>query len=261
VVALESKEAIAPATEDPVAVSAKRSERMRFYRVRHRAYTVLLVFVVAAGLPVIGVPFLRHRLADRVQGLRTALAGNYSQSVIAQVGENQQPFPEEYEHPAPDPHYPILPPSFSQPRTYDVGQIYPAPVPRKARKMAVPSTSGDAVADQQPQPAAPSATDQAADAAPAADADPVYRRGKLEQEVYDVLVKSDPSVTALVQNGNSAVRFKSWDVAKRQEDTYWVRLTFTQKSDNSDIEAIWQVQLMSKQVTPLSSYAKSLPKS
>ena len=52
-------------------------------------------------------------------------------------------------------------------------------------------------------------------------------------------------------------KFLSWDAAGRGEDIYWVRLKFRSEG-KTDIEYIWQVQLQSKQVTPLNYNARSL---
>jgi hypothetical protein len=240
------------------AIPAAIRERMQFYRIRHKIYTGLLLFVVVAGLPVVGVPFLRHRLGDRVQVLKLAITGGYSIMVTAKVGENREPFPQEYEHAVPHRNYPQLPAylnSILSPS--NVSQVY-APLPARKSKAA-----------PEPQAAAeitPKQTEQQIQQAqqtdvPAQDAEPVYRQGKIEQEVYDVLLKSDASVAGLVQDKNPSFRFKTWDVAKREEDLYWVRIIFTQMPAKTDMECIWQVQLMSKQVMPLNFNARSLPRS
>jgi len=250
--------------EEPAAtkIPAEIRHRMQFYRVRHRIYTGLLAFVVVAGLPVVGVPLLRHRLGDRVQILRLAITGGYSKMVTATVGENHEPFPGEYEHAAPHRNYPQLPAYLNTiMNPPSVGQVYP---PRAERKPPRAAPQTEAAVEARTQPAEQQPVQQAQPAQEpeeSQNAEPVYRQGKLEQEVYDVLLKSDANVAGLVQGKNPSYHFKSWDVAKREEDLYWVRIVFTRLPGNIDTECIWQVQLMSKQVMPLSSGAKSLPRS
>ena len=83
-----------------------------------------------------------------------------------------------------------------------------------------------------------------------------YQKGKIEQEAYDLLLKSKPTVAGMVQGSNPSLQFKSWDAASRGDDTYWVRLIF--QSEGNDQEYIWQVKLQSSQVTPLSYNARSI---
>ena len=248
--------------EEPAAtkIPAEIRYRMQFYRIRHRIYTGILAFVVVAGLPVVGVPSLRHRLGDRVHVLRLAITGGYSKMVTARVGENHEPFPAEYEHAAPHRNYPQLPAylnSIMNPPS--VGQVYPPRAERKPR--AAPEIQ--ATVEARPKQTEQQPAEQAQPAQQAEEpqnAEPVYRQGKIEQEVYDVLLKADASVAALAQGKNPSFRFKSWDVAKREEDLYWVRIVLTQVPANTDMECIWQVQFMSKQVMPLNYNARSLPR-
>jgi hypothetical protein len=251
---IESKHA----SEAPVSPAVEK--KLQFFRVRNRVYTALLAFVVIAGLPVLGVPLLRHRLTERVETLRIAVAGGLTKSVTAKVGENQEPFPSEYEHPVAKPNYPQLPAYLNsvmkQSQPYDVGQVYP---PKPSRKLKIPAGE-PAAAETAPAQAAAPAQAEPSQETQSEDAQPVYRQGKMEQEVYDLLLKSDASLASLVQGSNPSYKLKSWDVAKRQEDLYWVRVTFTQMPAQTDMECIWQVQLMSKQVLPLNYNAKSLPR-
>jgi len=52
------------------------------------------------------------------------------------------------------------------------------------------------------------------------------------------------------------MKFKTWDAANRQDDVYWVRLKFNNEGVES--EYIWQVKLLSQEVSPLSYNAKSI---
>ncbi len=88
----------------------------------------------------------------------------------------------------------------------------------------------------------------------------MYGQGKIEQEAYDVLIKSSETVAGMVQGKDPSLRFKGWAAARTDEDNFLVRVTFTQTADKSDVPYIWQVKLVSKQVTPLNYYARSVPK-
>jgi hypothetical protein len=232
-----------------------------FYRVRNRIYSGLLVFVVCAGLPVLAVPTLRHRLADRVHVLRAAMSGGYRPMLIAKIGENSAPFPSEYEHAVAHRNYPQLPPSITgavQETPINVGQIYPQRAPKRQAKTGIDGTSPAAHATTAE---SKSAQEAPPEETPPEEAMPVYKQGRMEQEIYDILLKTDANVAALVQGKNTTLQFKTWDVAKRQEDVYWVRILFAQLPAKTELECIWQVQPMSKQVAPLNYNARSLPKS
>jgi hypothetical protein len=250
-------------------VPVKIQNRLSFYRVRHRIYVGLLVFVVLAGLPVIGVPFLRHRVSERVQLLRTAISGDYTKLVTLKPGENSQPFPSEYEQPVAKANIPEIPAYILDPnQPVTAGKIYLAP--KKERKIEpasqVPFESRRILRPVPPSQAQPEQTvqDQNQETNPSEEAresaEPNYKQGRLEQEVYDVLLKSDNNLVGLIQGANNSLRFKSWDVAKRAEDLYWVRILFTQLPAGTDMECIWQVQLMAKQVMPLNYNARALPR-
>ena len=82
-----------------------------FYKKRNRFYTLLLLFIVVIGLPIVSVPHLRNRLSARIMLLKAAVAGNVKPAV-AHVGANQEPFPSEYERPEPPVHQAFkLPPA------------------------------------------------------------------------------------------------------------------------------------------------------
>lgn len=247
-----------PATAEELSPAAR--QRVRFYRVRNRIYSGLLLFVVIGGLPVIAVPVWRHRLADRVHVLRAAISGGYRQALTVKIGENTAPFPSEYERPVAHRNYPKLPPSITgatleQP--INVGQVYPQRPPRKGSRAATEPAAQAAANAPEIKPAQEAQPEET----PAEDATPVYKQGRMEQEVYDILLKTDANIAGLVQGKNPALHFKSWDVAKRQEDLYWVRIVFTQLPAKTELECIWQVQAMSKQIMPLNYNARSLPKS
>lgn len=204
----------------------------------------LLVFVVAVGLPTLAIPSLRHRLKSRVEVLRqAATAGTFvPQPVTLRVGENPEPFPSEYEKP-----------------------FEPLPQWSNTSGPAVPTYRAQPGVQQSEQPLAEAAVQGAqAEQSRSADQGPTFAQGRIEKEAYDVLLQSSPALAALVQGSDPALRFRSWAAAKTEDDDSWlVRVTFLYQADGSDREYIWRVKLLSREIMPLSAYARSLsgPKS
>jgi len=223
----------------------------QFYETRKRVYGGLLIFVAVVCVTILAVPALRNRLTGRVHTLRAAIAGE-SRPLVIQVGENHEPLPPEFTRPAP----PASP----------LGLVAPPPI-RKTADGAIILAPSDLPARAQPvrakpKSAAPSKMEVAADQAePEAQApasnEPQYKKGKIEQEAYDLLLASNPSIGRMVNGSDSALRFVSWDAAGRGDDTYWVRLKF-QPQGKPEAEYIWQVRLESKQITPLNYNARSI---
>ena len=79
-------------------VRSKHALRPRTRDARKRFYTILLLFIVVVGLPVLGVPSLRHRLVERVNAIKGAVSGK-SAPVKTDIAETPLPFPEEFERP------------------------------------------------------------------------------------------------------------------------------------------------------------------
>jgi hypothetical protein len=211
----------------------------RFERFRYRLYLGLLIFVVVVGLPILGIPSLRHRLVERVQVLKDAIGHDgRPDPLMARIGENRDPFPKEYE-------IPVLkrqgPPGviYMADRAYSPGYTGP-------------STAAPESAAQVPETAADPGT---ADA----DAEPEFRQGPMEKQAYDLLLQSKERVAGMVQGKDAALRFKDWSAARIEEDLFYVRVTFIQASDKAEVPYIWQVRLESKQVTPLNYHARSVP--
>jgi hypothetical protein len=232
----------------------KQDGSSRYDKTRRRVYGSLLLLVIGAGLPMATVPTLRHRLMTRMHALKTAFAGDAS-PVMAQAGENREPFPAEYERPSP-------------PSVADVLQIPAAPIIYgAAKKDEAPARSAPRRTLRIPPVGEPlasadigEASDEQSKSAPAIDSEnqPKYRQGTIEQEAYDMLLKSNPAIAGLAQGNNPSLQFLSWDAAGRGEDVYWVRLKFRSEG-KPDLEYIWQVQLQSKQITPLNYNARTLP--
>ena len=225
--------------------AAQPSERL--YRVRFRVYASLLIFVIGIGTPMIIVPALRSRLISRTYAIKQALlvGPEKSKPVTAQVGENSTPFPEEFARPQKSVPQNLPRPTALNP-VYQTGTTYrPAkPLPKE----------GNPPADSEARQAVPEALP--GDSA----AEPDYRTGKVEQEAYDLLLRSNETVLKMVQGSDPALRFTGWGVAKREEDVFWVRLTFMQSPQDVEAQYIWQIKLQSKQIAPLNYNARSITK-
>jgi hypothetical protein len=217
----------------------RRQRSERYYRTLYRIYFGLLLFVVLAGLPVTLVPSLRHRLSARVEMLRDAWSAagrSAAPPVLAQVGENTEPFPKEYEIPV---------------HTWGRG-----PGILEVR-MPVFRPGGEAPAQQETAPDAASADSEPA-APDTGEATVTYKQGDAEREAYETLLKSNETVAGMVQGAEPSLRFVKWAAAAREENTYWVDLTFKPVSGGAESHYVWQVNVSSKQVTPLSALARNL---
>jgi len=211
----------------------------RRFRGQYRIYMGLLLFVVIAGLPLIAVPVLRHRFSARVQGLRAALGplAIKPAPAWAKVGANRYPFPAELVRPVPN-----------RPQYSDVIDM---------SHLVYRARGGVAVAERPAQ----NERESAAKEEPLnGEAPPEFRQGKVEREAYDFLLKSNATVAGMVNGSNPGLRFKTWTAAKAEEDAYLVDLTFTQLSDSEALHYTWRVKLSTKEITPLSHHARSLPK-
>ena len=221
----------------------------RFYKTRRRVYCALLLFVIVVGVPIAAVSKLRDRLMTRSQALWEAAIGRRA-PVMVQVGENHEPLPAEFERLEPTgPQVIQLPPPAKVHSTaqggYTPSQDETRPSSAK-RSLKIPSPS--TVQEEAP-------TEEAEQAA--ADNEPKYQQGKMEQEAYDLLLQSNPAIAGIVKGNNPSFRFKSWSVAGRGEDTYWVRLKL-EAEGKPEADYIWQVKLESKQVSPLNYNARSI---
>jgi hypothetical protein len=228
-------------------------EPLLFYRKRNRFYTGLLLFVVAVGLPIVTVPRLKNRLSARIQLLKAAVAGNVNPAV-AQVGASQEPFPAEYERPEPP-----VQQAFKLPPSENVYTQTPGgytPVPLAPSKAATPSVLN---LGRSPTPTESEESLQQEETAAEAseESGPKFQQGEAERDAYNLLLQSNPRIAEMVQGSDSSLIFDSWDAAHRGDDIYWVRLKFHSEG-NPDREYIWQVKLISKEITPLSYHARSI---
>src|SRR5207247_8703364 len=86
------------------AIDAAEMVAWRRFRARYQVYMGLLLFVAIAGLPLIAVPVLRHRLSARVQSLREALGPLPIKPTpaLAKGGDNRHPCPADLARPGPE---------------------------------------------------------------------------------------------------------------------------------------------------------------
>ena len=248
----------------PMAEGSENSlkRRLRRYMTRDLFYMVLAAFVLLAGFSIGAIPSLRHKLTARVFTLRAALVGE-KKPLSAQVGQNPEPLPPEFQRPAPPEQRPIqLPPleriftaekhapaqsssspsPISSPRILHIpGKVAKGEAPEENTRQAQNTEAGPAGAVNE----SSSGTELK------------YQKGQMEQQAYDLLLKSNPTVAGMVQGSNPSLHFKSWDAANRGDDTFWVRLKF-QSNGNPEEEYIWQVKVQANQVTPLSYNARSI---
>lgn len=224
----------------------------------------LLGFSLIAGLPLLAVSGLRHRLQARLQIMREALGGAPpAKSVVARIGENSKPFPKEFERkiePIPQAKGGVL---VLPGQTYNPLAVYQAPPPRRStttapsagprpsRKLSIPI-----IREVPEEPVQKAETPEKAEPA---SSEPEFRKGQPEQEAYDMLLQLSATVAGMVKGANPPFRFKDWAAAKMEDESYWVRLVFLK--DGAEAAYIWQVKPQSKQVTPLNFNARSLPKS
>jgi hypothetical protein len=220
-------------------------------RMRGRIYKGLLLFIILAGLPTIAIPKLHNRLNDRIRLLRTAWIQNELTS-IAQTGANANPFPREYERPAA--------------QNGDETQL--PGIANFVFKPKAPVSEGSPfkvikVLPNQSQPKSPAIANYKTtemgrvSAEDPANSIPQYRQGKNEKEAYDLVLKLNKILAAMVQGGNPSLRLKTWGAAWHGEDSYLVRVIFLNQ-EKMEIEYIWQVNLASGAISPLSHNARSI---
>jgi hypothetical protein len=223
----------------------------RFYRTRRYVYTGLLVFTALVCLFIVAVPDLRDRLTTRIRTLRSAIAGE-SRPLVMQVGENTEPLPQEFTRPSPPPSpFGLAAPAPIRRTPEGVIILSPSDLPKspepvRSRVVTPPPLKKKESVDQpEPEEEAPASNE------------PQYKKGKIEQEAYDLLLQSNPAIAGMVNGNDPSLRFISWGATGRGEDTYWVRLKFLPQG-KAEAEYIWQVRLESKEITPLNYNARSI---
>jgi hypothetical protein len=241
--------------KQPVFATGARRESRR-WRYHQKAYFGLLIFVAVAGIPVIAVPSLRARLRVRVQALRAAALAEpiVQPPAEARVGENREPFPKEYMRAAVIPSYlPKIEAPSHAPFRIVVGGNETAPQPENA----VPGAPGKAT--PQTMGTARAATEETRPAGGAQGTESQYRKGKSEQEAYDLLMSSNQTLAGMIQGKDPALKYQDWGATSMGQDSYYVMVTFVQ-TDGTVRKYIWNVKLASKEVVALSSYAREISK-
>ena len=240
----------------------------RFYQTRFKIMVGLGGFILLVGLPLVGIPKLRHRLHDRVQTLREALGGEpQPKSVTARVGENTTPFPPEFERKVEPLKQPTYGGVIALPnQVYNASQPYPLPSartpapssskPQAAVAAARPPSKRKVTTPEAEPPPAETVSSRSANEPPSNE--PQFRQGAIEKECYDLLLQSSPTVRGMVGGNDPGLRFKDWSAAKMEDESYLVRVNFTKSG--AEETYIWQVKPHTKQVFPLNFNARSLPK-
>jgi hypothetical protein len=249
----DSQSPVPVVTQTNTGTGVRRHARSHYH---DKIYLALLMFVVMGGLPIVGVSSLRARFHDRIQLLRRAARGERSMPApaIATIGENREPFPKEYQNPRAQPSY---------------MQKFEAPS-RAPYRIAIGGDETSPVKHAPVTEISKSKPLQEIDLAPAsADAKPVsadagsnpqYRKGKSEQEAYDLLVNANATLAAMIKGSDPALTFQDWSALSTGQDSYNVMVSFLQSADNQARKYIWSVKLATKEVVPLSSYARGISK-
>ena len=226
--------------------------RVPAYDARTRFYGILLLFIVVVGLPIVSLPSLRNRLIARVTAIQEAILGK-SEPVTAEVGETTLPFPKEYERP--DSEF------FDPGDRFPNNRIFTALSADLATKVDTPPaliTPESAKIDAASSSILPEdISGKSASRVSDSDDGVHYTQGDVEQEMYALLLKAYPKVSEMVEGREPALQFRSWGSAKVSADIYWVRLIF-QAGNDKEIEYIWQVEVPTKQVLPLSHNARTI---
>lgn len=229
--------------------------KKRSYDARTLFYGGLLLFVVAAVASAVVFPTLRLRLIQRTETLYAAIRGTRG-PVVADIGDEQSAYPDEFKRP--------------EPAALNAGQALPKDwifrVPSKPSKSGGPEAgSGTALIEPKVEDlSAASSGNAAAGKKPAkensevsgSDSGMQYTTGKEESDAYALLLEKYPKVAEMVKGSDASLKFQSWGGARREEGVYWVRLIFETGGESEVF--IWQVDLRSGQVVPLSYNARSL---
>jgi hypothetical protein len=231
-----------------------------------RTYTGLLIFVVIVGLPLIAIPSLRQRLKTRFDMVRAAIRGEQPPPppAFARVGQNQVPFPREYEQPQPRSAFLaglVAPREHASIVITDQGgvpTIIPAPLKRTLGSPAPVPSKGKPGTPPAPLASVPAQAET--ETAGSASSEPVYKKGEREQEAYDIVLSANQTLAGMIKGSDATLRFQGWAAANMGEGSYYVMVTFVQTADNVARKYIWNVKVSSKEVTPLSSYAMSISK-
>ncbi len=215
---------------------------------------MLLLFVAAVGMPIVWGPPLRERFAERILILKSAMTGGH-RPAIAQVGADRGAFPAEYDNPeSPIPRVPEPLPAGSGARIAVEPSVRSSSIGSSGAVVTIIEREGD-----EPLVVMSAAENPAAESGIGGSKEAIlkYQKGEAEERAYNLLIESNSKLAEMVGGKDPLLRFIAWDAAHRDEDNFWVRLTF-QSEGKRAMEYIWEVNLASKKITPLSYYARSL---
>ena len=227
-------------TEESVTEDKSTTYSKVYDPARRRFYGGVLIFAVLAGIVLTAVPEFRDRLFDRIYILKTAITGEIKTDILP-VGESDIPYPEE----------------FMRPRSGAAGAA-------SASAESIKKRSAIVLLNAQPvkPPVLIGSTDSAkpvpTEVADVSEYDDgvKFRQGETEREVYEKTLAVNKKLTALTQGDDPELTFKTWGVAQRDEDVYWVRVIFLNTS-GSEVEYRWVMNIASGKSTPLNFAAKS----
>jgi hypothetical protein len=164
--------------------------------------------------------------------------------VWAKVGENRHPFPAEFERPV-----------------VTRSPLIPAPVPGMIDLSHKVYRPPGTVPELESASSAPAESQSSTETGIIDDTvQPEFKQGKIEQEAYDILLRSNETIAGMVKGSTPSLRFKLWSAAKRSADSFLVDLVFTQVPENKEVHYIWEVKLTSREVKPESYNARALAK-
>ncbi len=248
-------------TEDRRIAHGAQDSRPKRSLYHQRFYRGLLIFVLVAGLPLVALPSLRSGFRTRVQTLRAAIMGEPPVQAPAKVnvGANHEPFPKEYERAQAQARPSYLPKIEAQARSpyrIIIGGEERKPSDLEA---AIPAAKGKPATP--PVSAAPAGATNVGDSQTgAAGSDSRYRKGENEQKAYDLLLSANATLAGMVKGSDPALKFQDWAAADMGQESYYVMVTFVQTLDNVARKYIWNVKLGTKEVIPLSAYAREISK-
>jgi len=253
-VSSESRETQSAEKRPSENISAATRERMRFFAFA-QIYTGLLVFVVVAGIPVIGVPALRHRLAVACRCCGPPCR-RICQNGCAQNGRNEMPFPPNTTHRG-EANY----------RSSRVHECLPSgsqSIQGECMKPGTPKNGKSGCAQRrmpganQPQPQTQQARRHRAGRGTLGDAEPVYRQGRMSRKC--TMSAEIGFESRKPHQGTTFVHF-SLDVASRAMTCTGCASFSSQLPAKRQWSVFGRFQLMSSRGCPPSLQREVLPKS
>jgi len=201
---------------------------------RRRVYGGILIFSVAVGITLTGVPALRARMVERVHILKTAMTGEIQMDILP-IGENDIPYPEEFMRPRPS-----------------APAARPPVIQANNQSIRPPALLG--MADSR---SSINSNDEGDDDDKNNENEIRFQQGEIELEVYEKTLAVNEKLAGMTLGGNSELSLKTWGVTHRNEDIYWVRVVF-QNASGAEVEYIWETNITSGRSVPLNFNARNL---